>query len=70
MCLSSGRGGQDAAYIEAFSNKRTKDELDDGVATFLFSSAIVFNAARNEGFKAMIRMVNQAAQGRQTGTEP
>ena len=59
MCLSSGRGGQDAAYIEAFSNKRTKDELDDAVATYFFSSPIAFNAA----FKAMIRMVNEAAPG-------
>ena len=60
-------GAKTQLTIEAFANKRTKDELDDTMATFFFSSAIAFNAARNEGFKAMIRMVNQ---GRQTGTEP
>ena len=52
MCLCSGRGAKTQLAIEAFANKRTKeDDLDDAVATF-FSSAIAFNAARNEAFKA------------------
>ena len=49
MCLCSGRGAKTQLAIEAFANKRTKDELDDALATFFFSSAIAFNAARNEG---------------------
>ena len=56
-------GAKTQLTIEAFANKRTKDELDDAVATYFFSSPIAFNAARNEAFKAMIRMVNEAAPG-------
>ena len=52
-------GAKTQLTIEAFANKRNKDELDDAVATFFFSSPIAFNAA----FKAMIRMVNEAAPG-------
>ena len=44
-------GAKTQLTIEAFANKRTKEDLDDAVATF-FSSAIAFNAARNEAFKA------------------
>ena len=56
-------GAKTQLTIEAFANKRTKeDDLDDAVATF-FSSAIAFNAARNEAFKAMVRMINEAAPG-------
>ena len=39
-------GAKTQLTIEAFANKRTKEDLDDAVATF-FSSAIAFNASCN-----------------------